>query len=82
MKKTPLALKRLQADAGFVEEKVTGVDVNHDGRILRSESLLKVSDIKEKLLELGLSTKGLKNELQERLANGASHMMIMSGSRV
>ena len=62
-------LKRIQGD-DF--EDLSGFDQNGDGRVTRSEVRMTVNAIKAKLLELGLSTKGLKDELSARLADGES----------
>jgi len=85
-RKTPSALKRLQSDDGFLED-FSGMDENDDGRVTRSEarkarasSPMSVPEIKSKLLELGLSTKGLKAELLTRLSDALDKLSGAAGS--
>lgn len=70
-------LKRIQGD-DF--EDLSGFDQNGDGRVTRSEVRMTVNAIKAKLLELGLSTKGLKDELSARLADALDKMSGGQGS--
>jgi len=81
------ALKRLQSDRGYKDhqEDITDtMDTNHDGRVLRSESKpsrdMTVAKMKTKLLEMGLSTTGLKNELLARLQDALDKISGSMGS--
>ena len=83
-KRTPAALRRL----GVTSVHDAGMDANGDGRVSRSEARKyreasqtpskeapqTVNAIKAQLLELGLSTKGVKSELMARLADGESSL--------
>jgi hypothetical protein len=79
--RTPAALRRLQSDG---VEDLSHMDENGDGRVMRSEAKKyrekeaspqreaphTVSALKAKLTQMGLSTKGVKSELMNRLSDG------------
>jgi hypothetical protein len=80
------ALKRLQNDRGYKGdgELLEDMDENDDGTVTRSEARkyreMTVQKIKSQLLELGLSTSGLKSELMARLSDALDKMSGANGS--
>jgi len=86
--RTPSALKRLKSSEKFaVDHENDHMDANNDGTVTRSEARkfraetpMTVPNIKAKLSELGLSTKGVKNELLARLGDAMDKLSGAAGS--
>jgi len=87
----PTLLKRIGGSSAARD--FSGMDANDDGRVTRSEARAyksspqtvpdtptTVAQLKEKLVQLGLSTKGLKKDLEMRLADALDKLSGAAGS--